>query len=232
MRNQAGLQFVTLRNMSGSGVCFDAFSGAAEGDEVEFCIDSTGVKRGVVRWVKDGRCGIVTHGGNQDELAPHYLAQRSVRLPLSVAVKLYVDGRGEDAMLRNISIRGACISSRSELAPGQLVSLAICGSLFELATVRWVKQGLFGLRFANPTHPSRFRELVAKVQQVPDAVLTCPPDFTPRVKSVWPEEGQTIKRARFSEEQMGLVEEAEAGAKTADLATRHGAWSDDLQLEG
>ena len=36
-------------------------------------------------------------------------------------------------------------------------------------------------------------------------------------------EGQTMKHKRFSEEQIiGVLKEAEAGAKTADLARRHG----------
>jgi putative transposase len=36
-------------------------------------------------------------------------------------------------------------------------------------------------------------------------------------------EGQTMKRTRFSDEQIiGVLKEAEAGVKTADLARRHG----------
>ena len=43
-----------------------------------------------------------------------------------------------------------------------------------------------------------------------------------------------MKRTRFTEEQIiGVLKEQEAGAKTADLARRHGrVRSDDLQLEG
>jgi hypothetical protein len=177
VRNHAGLHFVTLRNISDSGVCFDAFSGAAEGDEIEFCIDSTGARKGEVRWVKGGLCGIVTHGEVQENFDPRYFPPRSVRLPLLVAVQLYVEGTGEKALLRNISIRGACISSRSKLTPGQLVSLGICGFHFELATVRWVKQDLFGLRFADPIHPGLFRELVAKVQERSDVGSIEPEDI-------------------------------------------------------
>ena len=43
-----------------------------------------------------------------------------------------------------------------------------------------------------------------------------------------------MKRARFTEEQIiGVLKEQEAGAKTADLARKHGRpGSDALQLEG
>lgn len=174
VRTDTGLQFVTLRNISETGVCLDAFPGVAEGDEIEFCIDSTGLRSGTVRWVKDGLCGIETSTSEQPELADQPFPPRSVRLPLSVAVQLYVDGRREQALLRNISIRGACISSRSTLAPGQLVSMSICRFHFDLATVRWVHQGLVGLRFAEPVHPGVFRELVAEVQRTPVSTSRVP----------------------------------------------------------
>ncbi len=167
VQTEGGVQFVTLRNISVSGVCLDAFPGASQGDEVEFCIDASGLRKGTVCWVKDGLCGIVTTDSDAFESTPQQFPQRSVRLPLSVAVKLYVDGHREDATLRNISIRGACISSRGNFVSGQLVSTEIAGFCFELASVRWVKHGLFGLGFAGPIPPAVFRKLVAKIQEAP-----------------------------------------------------------------
>jgi len=166
VRTESGLQFVTLRNISGSGVCLDAFPGASVGDEIEFCIDATGPKVGTIRWVKDGLCGVVTSVSDNSEIAEQRFPPRSVRLPLSLEVKLFVDGNLKQATLHNISIRGACISSVSNLITGQLVSLEIAGFCLELASVRWVNHGLFGLRFAKPIHPAVFRDLVVKMQQV------------------------------------------------------------------
>lgn len=167
VQTQGGLQFVTLRNISGSGVCMDACPGMAEGAEVEFCIDSTGMRKGTVRWVKDGLCGIAITDDQCDETSAQPFPPRSVRLPLSVDVGLYIGGQREEGVLHNISIRGACISSAAAILAGQLVSIEVCGWYFELASVRWVKRGLFGLRFAEPIHPGVFRQLVAAIQQLP-----------------------------------------------------------------
>lgn len=52
--------------------------------------------------------------------------------------------------------------------------------------------------------------------------LTCPCKFPPRGVRVRPSDGQ-MKRARFTEEQIiGVLREHEVGAKTADLARKHG----------
>lgn len=164
VRTSSGLEFVTLRNQSDSGLCLDAFRGVSEGEEIEFCIDDTGPRTGKVRWVKDGLCGIATDVSNAADGATQLFPHRSVRLPISVEVVLYVNGRQQPATLHNISIRGACISSPSSFASGQLISLEIGGFCFELASIRWSRHGLFGLRFAEAIHPSRFRRLIERIQ--------------------------------------------------------------------
>ncbi len=167
IRTESGLQFVTLRNISDSGVCLDAWAGVAEGDDVEFCIDSSGLKKGTVRWVKGALCGISSSGLDPWQCGAQAFPPRSVRLPLSVPAQIYVNGRAEQVALQNLSIRGACFRSSIALVPGQLVSLRMAEVCFERANIRWVQDGLFGLRFADPVHPAIFRNLVARLQTLP-----------------------------------------------------------------
>lgn len=163
VRTDSGLKFLTLRNISEAGVCLDSWPGVAEGDDIEFCIDAD-LRKGIVRWVKDGLCGIGAAEYDAALLGSQCFPPRAVRLPLSVPAELFVFGRQNDVILRNLSIRGACITGDIAIAPGQLVSLIISGTSFELSTIRWVNNGLFGLRFAEPVHPTIFRDLVARIQ--------------------------------------------------------------------
>lgn len=164
VQTQSGLFYVTLRNVSDSGVCLDAYPGAAEGDEIQYCFDSTGPRTGVVKWVKDGRFGVSTEPDSFVNGTPQNFPPRSVRLPLSFAASLFINGHQEGVMISNLSIRGACINSPYKLQAGQLVSLKIADRCFELATIRWARQGCAGVRFAEPMHPGEFRNLVEKLQ--------------------------------------------------------------------
>src|SRR5881392_3566204 len=55
-------------------------------------------------------------------------------------------------------------------------------------------------------------------------ILTCAPEAPPDLSRVRPPEGgRTMKRSRFNEEQIiAILQEQEAGAKTADVCRKHG----------
>jgi len=165
VRAGGAFYFVTLRNISDSGICLEGDVDVAVGDTIEYCFDSNGERSGVVKWVEDGRFGV---SAASDEVPPDGLGAayppRSVRLPITYTASLFVDGCSRTVELHNLSLRGACVAGMESLAPGQLVSLEIAGRSFELATVRWARAGLAGIRFAEPVETGLFRDLVRRLQ--------------------------------------------------------------------
>lgn len=162
--HDGAIHFVTLRNISLSGICFDAFPGVSVGDAIAFCYDCEGPKSGVVRWVANGRFGVSAEIGKLPGTAPGHQRLRSVRLPLSQTASLFCGGRREEVAVHNLSLRGTCIDAVPGLAIGQLVSISIGGQSFEQATVRWHAGGRAGICFAKPVAPQHFRDLVARLQ--------------------------------------------------------------------
>lgn len=170
VRATNGLHFVTLRNISDSGVCFDAYPGVAVGEQIEFCFDSTGPKSGAVKWIENGRFGVSADSGiilPECILFPH--RSRSVRLPLSFRAELFTLQGCSQVMVHNLSTRGACIDFVYGLQRGQLVSIKIGDRSFELACVRWIDGAHAGIGFAEPVARSEFRDLVDKLQNRPIA---------------------------------------------------------------
>lgn len=166
VRNNDGLHFVTLRNISETGLCFDAFPGVEVGAEVEFCFDSAAPKTGVVRWVRDGRFGVSML--SDGSLLPHEMGPRprAVRLPLSINARVHIDGRCSHVTVHNLSLRGICVDHVSGMRVGQLLSIEVGGHSFELATIRWHRAGRVGIRLAKPIQLQQFRDLVKRLQDL------------------------------------------------------------------
>lgn len=164
VRSGGELHFVALRNISESGICFDAFPGVEVGAEIAFCFDSAEPKAGVVKWVQDGRFGVSASTGGS--LLPSQMGRRprAVRLPLSITALVYVDRQCSEVTVHNISLRGVCVDHVFGSRVGQFVTIEIGGHNFELATIRWQRGGRVGICFAEPIQFRQFRELVKTLQ--------------------------------------------------------------------
>lgn len=159
------LQFVTLRNISPSGVCFAGVNTLKTGDRLTFCFGNGGPREGTVAWTKGSLFGVKASdeiGGDAGEPRNH--PARAVRLPLEGKATLYVGGTPSECAVHNLSLKGACISTAAPLREGQLVSLEVAGQSFELATVKWARDGKAGLRFAAPIPASAFQSLLSRAQ--------------------------------------------------------------------
>jgi hypothetical protein len=177
----SGIHYVTLRNLSPSGICFDSYPGVEVGDEIEFCLNCGQVQRGTVKWVANGRFGVIAEtstviGFEYDNLRP-----RSVRLPLIAKAELFTNGEYAQVNIYNLSLRGTCIDAVCGLSVGHLVSIRIGGRSFELATVRWQTSDKAGICFAKPVAPREFSELIRNLQKEQEhMLLTGPVQSLPR----------------------------------------------------
>ncbi len=165
IEHEGKLEFVTLRNVSAKGVSFAGNSAVKIGDRITFCFGSEEPREGTVAWTKGIQFGVRVEGDDLGD--PVHLEQfqpRAVRLPVEGEARLYVDGSRHECLVRNLSLKGACISTAAPMRPGQLLSLEVAGQSFELATVKWVEGGKAGVLLSAPIPPETFRSLLAKTQ--------------------------------------------------------------------
>jgi hypothetical protein len=164
VRTAGGVHFVTLRNISDSGVCFGGSPGAGigVGEELECCFDATGPRVGVVRWISGERFGVEIE---PPSAGTRRFPPRSVRLPLATGANLFLGGCRFRVAIQNLSLRGACVSGAPRVEPGRLVSIDIAGRSFDLATVRWSTADRTGIRFAEAIPMAQFAGLVDRLRE-------------------------------------------------------------------
>jgi PilZ domain len=160
-------QEVGVVNVSSRGAMIRAEIEPRIGEQIDIMFDEKNRTRSVVRWVREGRIGVefvnetilwtsdrsggpVFHA--ETPAAPsavHAVADREPRQTLLRAGTLYWSGISIPVRLRNISGGGARVESGRELCPGTEVELDLGEAGFQVAEVRWSKDGQVGLRFAE-----------------------------------------------------------------------------------
>ncbi|HYG46337.1 MAG TPA: PilZ domain-containing protein [Allosphingosinicella sp.] len=158
-------QQVGVVNVSSRGAMIRAEIEPRIGEQLDVLFDDKNRTRCIVRWVRDGRIGLEfvnetifwTSGRDgpafEPEKAPppaiHAVAEREPRQKLLRAGTLYWSGISIPVRLRNISGGGARVESGRDLCPGAEVELDLGEAGFQVAEVRWSKDGQVGLRFAQ-----------------------------------------------------------------------------------
>jgi hypothetical protein len=161
---------VRVVNVSSRGAMIDAPVEPRIGEKIDILFADQNRTRCVVRWVRGNRIGVEflnetifweSAGGDgpvfrveaeapkADSSAPREVTERAARQALLRRGTLYWSGISIPVRLRNISAGGARVDSERELVPGSEVELDLGESGFQVAEVRWSKDGQVGLRFAD-----------------------------------------------------------------------------------
>ncbi|MEA3008682.1 MAG: hypothetical protein QOJ91_374 [Sphingomonadales bacterium] len=159
-------QDVAVVNVSSRGAMIRGEIEPRIGEKIELLFDGRNRTQCIVRWVRQGRIGLefvnetifwssdqssgpVFQPEKAEAPAVHAVTERESRHKLLRAGTLYWSGISIPVRLRNISGRGARVESGRELCPGSEVELDLGEAGFQVAEVRWSKDGQVGLRFAD-----------------------------------------------------------------------------------
>jgi hypothetical protein len=163
-------QPVRVVNVSSRGAMIEAGFLPRIGEKIDIQFSDENRTRCIVRWVREGRIGlefvdetifwdspnstgpVFEYQADKVERAvppPREIKDREQRQRLLRVGTLYWSGISIPVRLRNISSRGAKVESGRELCPGSHVELDLGEAGFQMAEVRWSKDGQVGLRFAQ-----------------------------------------------------------------------------------
>jgi hypothetical protein len=167
---------VGVSNVSSRGAMLVADLEPRIGEKVDVIFADQNKTRCAVRWVREGRIGVeflnetifwengptggpVLRCHSNAEAAPaagssapadeRFPVERQPRQRLLRSGSLYWNGITVPVRLRNISKGGARLDSEQELHQGCEVELDLGEAGYQMAEVRWSKDGQVGLRFAE-----------------------------------------------------------------------------------
>jgi hypothetical protein len=163
-------QPVRVVNVSSRGAMIEAEFLPRIGEKIEIQFTDQNRTRCIVRWVREGRIGlefvdetifwdsadaqgpVFQYEAEKPPAAaapqgPREIKEREQRQRLLRVGTLYWSGISIPVRLRNISSGGAQLESGRQLCPGSQVELDLGEAGFQMAEVRWSKDGQVGLRF-------------------------------------------------------------------------------------
>ena len=163
---------VRVINVSSRGAMIETELEPWIGEQLDIQFSEDNRTRCVVRWVREGRIGLefvnetIFWESDQPQGQPvHCQRDESAGVDREAPARPVVDREHRHALLRrgtlywsglsipvrrrNISSGGAKVESEQELRPGAEVELDLGESGFQVAEVRWSKDGQVGLRFAE-----------------------------------------------------------------------------------
>ena len=160
---------VRVINVSSRGAMIEAPVDPRIGEKLDVLFTDQNRTNCAVRWFREGRMGIeflnetifweADGGGapviridpsadcDDSPAGPRGIVDREPRQALLRRGTLYWSGISVPVRLRNISAGGARLDSERPLTPGTEVELDLGEAGFQVAEVRWSKDGQVGLRF-------------------------------------------------------------------------------------
>ena len=160
-------QDVAVVNVSSRGAMIRGDVEPRIGEKIELLFDGKTRTKCIVRWVREGRIGLefvdetilwTSDRSNGPVFRPetpeartavHAVTEREPRQKLLRAGTLYWSGISIPVRLRNISGGGARVESGRDLCPGAEVELDLGEAGFQIAQVRWSRDGQVGLKFVE-----------------------------------------------------------------------------------
>ncbi len=158
IETEAASYAAILRNLSPSGAGFEGDIRARVGDQINIRWGNLEPTLATVRWLTQSGFGV--DADLQLAFTEPHQAYRSVRIPVGLGARIYVNGRRAEGELINLSQGGAAIAISDQVQPGQLATV-LCGAwTFESACIKWIDKGIAGVRLARPIRLPQFSKIV------------------------------------------------------------------------
>ncbi|QSB45345.1 PilZ domain-containing protein [Tsuneonella flava] len=156
--------FGVVRNISRHGARLRAPISVEVGDCIVYSVDEKRPIESTVKWVNGDDFGVF----HLDEALRVPVARpddyRAVRVAHQVPIIFYLNGLRHEGILRNLSQGGACIEASRQILPGERATVLVGGQQFENVTVRWQKNGCFGVEWSRSLRTAELNEIVNSMQ--------------------------------------------------------------------